>query len=106
MTGTFSQNLHTETQCNAPPSRGHSPIPPANVTSTPHEGKRPPHNLLLTPAGLTDRSSADKTDSLSSPNNSRDEVDFDSPIQNNQMNKERKSSRASSSSSVKFETVV
>ena len=103
LTSAFSQNLHTETQYSAPSSRGRSPVAILNITSTPYGGKHPPHELFSTPAGLPDGNWADKHDSLSSPTNSRDEADFDYPVQ---PHKERKYSHASSSSSLKQETVV
>ena len=107
LTWNFSHNLHTETQHSAPSgSRGRSPIPTLNVTSTPHEERHPPHELFLTPAGLLDTRLTDKNDSLSSPYNSRDEADVDYLVQADQINKDKQHSHTSSSSSLKQETVV
>ena len=101
LTSALSQNLHTETQYSAPSSRGRSPVPFLNVTSTPHGtdgSKRPPHELFSTPAGL-DSNWADRHGSLSSPTNSKDDDDAD-------VGYPRKYSHASSISSLKQETIV
>lgn len=105
----FSQNLHTETQHSAPSSRGRSPVPTLNikVASTPYDGRHSPREPFLTPSELpADIHWPDKHDSLSSLNNSRDDVDFDYPVQIDQIDKDRKYSHTSSSSSLKQETVV
>jgi len=104
LTQAFSQNLYTETQFSALSSRGRSPTPlNINITSsTPLVGKQPPDELFSTPVKLPDKSWADKPDSLSSPSNSRDEADFDYPVQPNQSKNDRKLSNISSS----HETVV